>query len=68
MESLGLSRLRGELLRSLIIIGLAFHKTAPELPRMPVPPVTVCSYLARGYPQIYGTCFVDRYRLFIRGT
>lgn len=52
MESLGLSRLRGELLRSLFIIGLAFHKTAPELPRMPVPPVTVCSYQARGYPQI----------------
>ena len=39
------SRLRGELLRNLIITGLALHTTAPELPRllasMPVPPGTV---------------------------
>ena len=39
------SRLRGELLRNLIITGLALHTTAPELPRllasMPVPPTTV---------------------------
>lgn len=39
------SRLRGELLRNLIITGLALHTTAPELPRllasMPVPPSTV---------------------------
>ncbi|MCV2513760.1 plasmid partitioning/stability family protein, partial [Leclercia pneumoniae] len=38
------SRLRGELLRNLIISGLALHTTAPELPRlltsMPVPPAT----------------------------
>lgn len=39
------SRLRGDLLRNLIITGLALHTTAPELPRLlaslPVPPVTV---------------------------
>ncbi|WP_369064336.1 plasmid partitioning/stability family protein [Enterobacter sp. MALB-1] len=39
------SRLRGDLLRNLIITGLALHTTAPELPRllasMPVPPATV---------------------------
>jgi len=39
------SRRRGELLRNLIITGLALHTTAPELPRllasMPVPPGTV---------------------------
>lgn len=39
------SRLRGDLLRNLIITGLALHTTAPELPRllasMPVPPTTV---------------------------
>lgn len=39
------SRLRGELLRNLIITGLALHTTAQELPRllasMPVPPSTV---------------------------
>lgn len=38
------SRLRGELLRNLIISGLALHTTAPELPRLltslPVPPAT----------------------------
>ena len=39
------SRLRGDLLRNLIITGLALHTTAPELPRLlaslPVPPATV---------------------------
>ncbi|MBF4180660.1 plasmid partitioning/stability family protein [Lelliottia nimipressuralis] len=39
------SRQRGELLRNLIITGLALHTIAPELPRllasMPVPPATV---------------------------
>ncbi|PNC07384.1 Mediator of plasmid stability [Enterobacter cloacae] len=39
------SRLRGEVLRNLIITGLALHTSAPELPRllasMPVPPGTV---------------------------
>jgi len=39
------SRLRGELLRNLIITGLALHTMAPELPRllasMPVPPASV---------------------------
>lgn len=39
------SRLHGELLRNLIITGLALHTTTPELPRllasMPVPPGTV---------------------------
>lgn len=39
------SRLRGELLRNLIITGLALHTTAPELPRMlssmPVPPSAI---------------------------
>ncbi|MDV0911401.1 MULTISPECIES: plasmid partitioning/stability family protein, partial [Klebsiella] len=39
------SRLRGDLLRNLIITGLALHTTAPELPRllasMPVPPTSV---------------------------
>ncbi|WP_437343297.1 plasmid partitioning/stability family protein [Pseudomonas aeruginosa] len=28
------SRLRGDLLRNLIITGLALHTTAPELPRL----------------------------------
>lgn len=39
------SRLRGEVLRNLIITGLALHTTAPELPRMlssmPVPPSAI---------------------------
>lgn len=39
------SRLRGQLLRNLIITGLALHTIAPELPRLlsslPVPPATV---------------------------
>ena len=43
------SRLRGDLLRNLIITGLALHTTAPDLPRllasMPVPPATISELL-----------------------
>lgn len=57
------SRLRGELLRNLIITGLALHTTAPELPRllasMPVPPTTV-SELKVLVQQMAGTAGVSR--------
>jgi hypothetical protein len=57
------SRLRGELLRNLIITGLALHTTAPELPRllasMPVPPGTV-SELQVLVQQMAGTADVSR--------
>ncbi|MED5691062.1 plasmid partitioning/stability family protein, partial [Enterobacter hormaechei] len=56
------SRLRGELLRNLIITGLALHTTAPELPRllasMPVPPGTV-SELQVLVQQMAGTADVS---------
>nr|QVQ59901.1 Mediator of plasmid stability [Enterobacter cloacae complex sp.] len=56
------SRLRGELLRNLIITGLALHTTAPELPRllasMPVPPGTV-SELQVLVQQMAGTAGVS---------
>jgi hypothetical protein len=58
----GVSRLRGELLRNLIITGLALHTTAPELPRllasMPVPPGTV-SELQVLVQQMAGTADVS---------
>jgi hypothetical protein len=57
------SRLRGELLRNLIITGLALHTTAPELPRllasMPVPPGTV-SELQVLVQQMAGTAGVSQ--------
>ncbi len=57
------SRLRGELLRNLIITGLALHTTAPELPRllasMPVPPGTV-SELQVLVQQMAGTAGVSK--------
>jgi len=57
------SRQRGELLRNLIITGLALHTTAPELPRllasMPVPPTTV-SELQVLVQQMAGTTDVSR--------
>ena len=56
------SRLRGEMLRNLIITGLALHTTAPELPRllasMPVPPGTV-SELQVLVQQMAGTADVS---------
>ncbi|HCQ9283422.1 TPA: Mediator of plasmid stability, partial [Klebsiella pneumoniae] len=57
------SRLRGDLLRNLIITGLALHTTAPELPRllasMPVPPTSV-SELQALVQQMAGTADVNR--------
>ncbi len=57
------SRLRGELLRNLIITGLALHTMAPELPRllasMPVPPDTV-SELQALVQQMAGTAGVGK--------
>ncbi|MDI1047204.1 plasmid partitioning/stability family protein [Escherichia coli] len=57
------SRLRGELLRNLIITGLALHTTAPELPRllasMPVPPATI-SELQVLVQQMAGTAGVNK--------
>ena len=57
------SRLRGDLLRNLIITGLALHTTAPELPRlltsMPVPPPSV-SELQALVQQMAGTTAVNR--------
>ncbi|HBC7435695.1 TPA: Mediator of plasmid stability [Enterobacter bugandensis] len=57
------SRLRGDLLRNLIITGLALHTTAPELPRllasMPVPPATV-SELQVLVQQMAGTAGVSK--------
>lgn len=57
------SRLRGDLLRNLIITGLALHTTAPELPRllasMPVPPTSV-SELQSLVQQMAGTADVNR--------
>lgn len=57
------SRLRGDLLRNLIITGLALHTTAPELPRllasMPVPPTSV-SELQALVQQMAGTAAVSR--------
>lgn len=57
------SRLRGDLLRNLIITGLALHTTVPELPRllasMPVSPVTV-SKLQALVQQMAGTAGVSK--------
>ncbi len=57
------SRLRGDLLRNLIITGLALHTTAPELPRllasMPVPPTSV-SELQALVQQMVSTADVNR--------
>ena len=57
------SRLRGDLLRNLVITGLALHTTAPELPRllasMPVPPTSV-SELQALVQQMAGTADVNR--------
>ena len=56
------SRLRGDLLRNLIITGLALHTTAPDLPRllasMPVPPATISELqvLVQQMAGIAGVC------------